>query len=68
MEKLVKLCRHECCEEFVTTEKDAVRLDAELLSQLTAVAPLRVTRLSLEIEDEDAAMQQLTALLGSAAI
>ncbi len=68
MEKLVKLCRHERCEEFVTTEKDAVRLDAELLLQLTAVAPLRVARLSLEIEDEDAAMQQLTALLGSAAI
>ena len=63
MEKLVKLGKRERCEEFVTTEKDAVRLNAELLLQLTAVAPLRVARLSLEIEDEDAAMQQLVAQL-----
>jgi tetraacyldisaccharide 4'-kinase len=66
MDKLVKLSRRERCEEFVTTEKDVARLDAALLAQLTAVAPLRVARLSVEIEDEEAAIRQLAAMLASA--
>jgi tetraacyldisaccharide 4'-kinase len=65
MEKLVKLSERENCEEFVTTEKDVARLDTALLSQLTALAPLRVARLSLEIEDEAAAIGQLAAMLAS---
>ena len=59
MEKLAKLGSEESCGEFITTEKDVVRLDADLLSQLTSVAPLRVARLSLEIEDEDAAIDRI---------
>jgi tetraacyldisaccharide 4'-kinase len=66
IDKLVKLCARERCEEFVTTEKDAVRLDPESLLRLTAAAPLRVARLSVEIEEEDAAIQQLVAMLGLA--
>ncbi len=68
MEKLAKLGSEESCGEFITTEKDVVRLDADLLSQLTSVAPLRVARLSLEIEDEDAAIDELAAMLASAPI
>jgi len=48
---------------FITTEKDAVKLDAGLRGILTADAPLRVVQLTLELADEPAAMAMLAAML-----
>jgi tetraacyldisaccharide 4'-kinase len=53
------------CEAMVTTEKDAVKLDAESRERLGQVAPLRVARLSLEIHDQTAAIEHLSGLLES---
>jgi tetraacyldisaccharide 4'-kinase len=53
------------CRAFVTTEKDTVKLDAELRERLENVAPLRVAGLSLEIEQETAVIDHLLTLLDS---
>ena len=50
---------------FVTTEKDAVRLDPTLLQILESVAPLRVARLEVSLRDEASVLQQLRAKLSS---
>jgi tetraacyldisaccharide-1-P 4'-kinase len=63
VERLVKLARRRGCDEFVTTAKDEVKLDASLRLQLNAVAPLRIAALTVEIENEDAAVSQLVSLL-----
>jgi tetraacyldisaccharide 4'-kinase len=63
MERLVKLARRHGCDEFVTTAKDEVKLEASLRLQLNAVAPLRMAALTVEIEDEGAAVSQLVSLL-----
>jgi tetraacyldisaccharide-1-P 4'-kinase len=63
MERLAKLGKHHGCDEFVTTEKDEVKLDASLRPRLKAVAPLRFARLTVEIENEGAALSQLVSLL-----
>ncbi len=63
VEELGKLGARAGCEEFVTTEKDAVKLDPELRAKLAQIAPLRVARLSLEIENESAVMAELIARL-----
>ena len=44
---------------FVTTEKDAVRLDPSLLQVIESVAPLRIARLEVSLRDEDALVRQL---------
>jgi tetraacyldisaccharide 4'-kinase len=49
---------------FLTTEKDAVKLDAGLLQALGA--PLRVARLAVEFAGQTAVMQQLVAMLDGA--
>ncbi len=63
MEELGSLGAQRRCEEFVTTEKDAVKLNHDLRAMLTRIAPLRVAKLSLEIDNERAAMAQLIAML-----
>jgi tetraacyldisaccharide 4'-kinase len=63
IERLVKLARRHGCDEFVTTAKDEVKLDASLRLQLNAVAPLRTAALTVEIENEAAAVSQLVSLL-----
>jgi tetraacyldisaccharide 4'-kinase len=63
MERLVKLARRHGCDEFVTTAKDEVKLDAAMRLRLNAVAPLRTAALTVEIEDEGAAVSQLVSLL-----
>ncbi len=50
-------------ESFVTTEKDAVRLDPSLLQTLESAAPVRVARLGVSLRDEGAVVQQLRAKL-----
>ena len=49
---------------FLTTEKDAVKLDAGLRQALGAA--LRVARLALEFAGQTAVMQQLVAMLDGA--
>jgi tetraacyldisaccharide 4'-kinase len=48
---------------FVTTEKDAVRLDPALLQVLESAAPVRVARLEVSLRDEDSFVRQLRAKL-----
>jgi tetraacyldisaccharide 4'-kinase len=61
MERLAVLGKH--CDAFVTTQKDAVKLDAGMRAQLNAVAPLETAELTVEIEDQALALRQLQALL-----
>ncbi len=63
MDRLAKLARRHGCDEFVTTAKDEVKLDAAMRLQLNAVAPLRTAALTVEIEDEGAVVSQLVSLL-----
>jgi len=63
MERLAKLAKRHGCDEFVTTAKDEVKLDASLRPQLNAVAPLRIAALTLEIENQSEAVSQLVSLL-----
>jgi tetraacyldisaccharide 4'-kinase len=63
MERLTKLARRHGCDEFVTTAKDEVKLDASLRFRLNAVAPLRTAALTVEIKNEGAAVSQIVSLL-----
>lgn len=63
IDEIGKVGRLHSCEEFVTTDKDAVKLSPELRSKLIQIAPLRVASLSLEIEDEGAVVAQLIAMI-----
>jgi tetraacyldisaccharide 4'-kinase len=49
---------------FVTTEKDAVKLQAEARARLEAVGPVVVVALDVEFVDADAVMRDLEARLG----
>lgn len=59
MEQLAKLAIASRADGFLTTEKDAVKLDAGLCGILERVAMLRIVRLHVFLEDEDAAIQSL---------
>jgi tetraacyldisaccharide 4'-kinase len=48
---------------FVTTEKDAARLDPALLQILESIAPVRIARLEVSLRDESSVVQQLRAKL-----
>jgi tetraacyldisaccharide 4'-kinase len=48
---------------FVTTEKDAVRLDSAMLQILESAAPVRVARLEVSLREEPCVIQQLRAKL-----
>lgn len=62
IDRLIAALRRRGAKCFVTTEKDAVRLTAAQRSQLEQVAPLRLARLEISVENEGAALRQLTAL------
>jgi tetraacyldisaccharide 4'-kinase len=66
IERLAELGRRHRCDAFVTTAKDEVKLDADMRRRLSAVAPLRIASLVVEMEDEDAVRAQLSALLQAA--
>jgi len=51
---------------FVTTEKDAVRLDPAMLEILESAAPVRVARLEVSLRDEGSIVHQLRSKLASA--
>jgi tetraacyldisaccharide 4'-kinase len=56
IERLAKLGRHAGCDAFVITAKDEVKLDAAMLARLNAVAPVSTAALTVELEDERAAL------------
>jgi tetraacyldisaccharide 4'-kinase len=56
------MLRRQNAECFVTTEKDAVRLSDAQRIQLEEVAPLRVARLRVSLEDEPAIVRRLMAI------
>ncbi len=61
--ELIELRRQHEAEAFLTTEKDMMRLPAELRHTLESAAPLHTARLVLRLQDEAAAIDQLAGLL-----
>ena len=56
IERLAKLGRRAGCDAFVMTAKDEVKLDPAMRARLNAVAPLSTAALTVELEDERAAL------------
>jgi tetraacyldisaccharide 4'-kinase len=56
IDRLAKLGRRAGCDAFVMTAKDEVKLDPAMRSRLNAVAPLSTAALTVELEDERAAL------------
>ncbi|HEV2272855.1 MAG TPA: tetraacyldisaccharide 4'-kinase [Acidobacteriaceae bacterium] len=65
MQELSRRAARLGCAQFVTTEKDAIKLGSELRNVLAETAPLRVVKLVVELADEDAAVEQLGTLLAA---
>ncbi len=63
IERIISMLRQHKAECFVTTEKDAVRMSRENQKKLEAIAPLRVTRLAVSLEDENVITRQMLNLL-----
>jgi tetraacyldisaccharide 4'-kinase len=61
MSKLLAAARVSGANGFVTTEKDAVKLTAEMRAKLETMGPVMVARLELELVDEKAAMDGMIA-------
>lgn len=59
IDRLAETGRRAGCDAFVTTEKDAVKLDAAMRSRLNRVAPLWTAALTVEIADEKAALDDM---------
>jgi len=56
IDRLAARGRRLCCDGFVITAKDEVKLDAAMRASLNAVAPLSTAALTVELEDEQAAL------------
>jgi len=61
---LLERARHSGANGFVTTEKDAVKLTPLMRDRLSAVGPVVVTRLNVELVNEAAALLQLVSMVG----
>jgi len=61
--ELVELCRQHEALAFLTTEKDLMRLPADLRPVLASAAPLQAAKLVVRLHDEAHAMEQLLAFL-----
>ena len=59
IDRLAELGRRLNCDAFVTTAKDEVKLDAAMRLRLNTVAPLRIAALTVEIEEERAALDDM---------
>jgi tetraacyldisaccharide 4'-kinase len=59
IERLAKLGRRVGCDAFVITAKDEVKLDPAMRARLNAVAPLSTAELTVELEDERAALDHM---------
>jgi tetraacyldisaccharide 4'-kinase len=62
--QLLERARHRGANGFVTTEKDAVKLTAEMRGRLETVGPLIVASLNVELVEEKDAMAQLVGMVG----
>ncbi len=62
--KLLERARSCGANGFVTTEKDAVKLTPLLRDRLETIGPVIVTRLQVELLDEQAALAQLISRVG----
>ncbi len=58
---LTAVARQSGAQSFLTTEKDAVKLEPRLREQLEQAAPLQVVRLSVTLRDEAALVRDLLA-------
>jgi tetraacyldisaccharide 4'-kinase len=63
IDRLTAALRHYKAECFVTTEKDAARLSRAHRAELENVAPVRVARLEVSLDDESAIVGQLMRLI-----
>ncbi len=59
IDRLTELGRRVGCDGFVTTAKDEVKLDAAMQLRLNTVAPLQTAALTVEMEDEKAALDDM---------
>ncbi len=57
--RLVEIARQRGADGFITTEKDAVKLVEVMRKRLTAVGPLVVARLTVQIQEEAAVLAQI---------
>ncbi len=62
IQRLIEMLRKQNAECFVTTEKDSVRLTPAQRRQLEEVAPVRVARLEVSLEDEAAIVRRLMTI------
>jgi tetraacyldisaccharide 4'-kinase len=62
--RLIEHARRVEANGFVTTEKDAVKLTPILRDRLETVGPVVVSRLSVELLDEQASLSHLVAMVG----
>ncbi len=63
IDRLTSLGQRLGCDAFVTTAKDAVKIDAGMRERLSGVAPLHTAELTVELAEEDAVLRRLSALL-----
>jgi tetraacyldisaccharide 4'-kinase len=59
IDRLAELGQRVGCDGFVTTAKDEVKLDAAMRLRLNTVAPLQIAALTVQIEDEKAALDDM---------
>jgi tetraacyldisaccharide 4'-kinase len=59
VDRLAVLGRRVGCDAFVTTAKDEVKLDAAMRLRLNTVAPVQTAALTVEIEDQGAALDDM---------
>lgn len=64
---LIELQRQHQAEEFLTTEKDLVRLTPEQRRALESAAPLHAVPLTLRSDDDAAILGEIRAILGDSA-
>jgi hypothetical protein len=64
VERLVKVAGERGATEFITTEKDAVKLSAAMMERLEAVGPVVIARLDVTFLDEAAVVRDLEGWLG----
>ena len=64
VDKLIEIARGSNADGFLTTEKDAVKLTAEMMGRLGAAGPVVVLQLRVELADEQARMDELMRMLG----
>jgi tetraacyldisaccharide 4'-kinase len=59
IDRLAELGRRLGCDGFVITGKDEVKLDSAMRLRLNQVAPLQTAALTVELEDEEAALDHM---------